>query len=222
MRRKVTVVILSVCLSFTTKYATYLVYTWKTRCHRVLYGVFKVFVVWLSLKMLRSRVMASFADFLAPWGELSMFPSTVMAYFQLEGYNIIWFSIYKLDPTPRLAHHYVLAHWLLLAVPTPHVSTLPLPHFNVSAWGHIIATPMPSFQSYNTLLHAHKILIFHSKTISDSNSNIMNGFVHDIFLVPVGSPTQNFIRKCFRTMMQCPILNTLCLSSIYHHTNHCR
>jgi hypothetical protein len=73
-----------------------------------------------------------------------MFPSTVMAYFQLEGYNrgynIIWFSIYKLDPTPRLAHHYVLAHWLLdffSGGPHPlcqsHVSTLPLPRFNVPA-----------------------------------------------------------------------------------------
>jgi hypothetical protein len=60
MRRKVTVVVLSVCvcvcLSVTTKSATYLVYTWKTRCHRVLYDVFKDFVVWPSLKTLRSRV----------------------------------------------------------------------------------------------------------------------------------------------------------------------
>jgi hypothetical protein len=38
----------------------YLVYTPKTMCHRVLYSVFKVFIVWLSLKTLRSRVLASF------------------------------------------------------------------------------------------------------------------------------------------------------------------
>ena len=40
----------------------YLVYTLKVRCHRVLYGVFKVFIVWLSLKMLCSKVLVSFAD----------------------------------------------------------------------------------------------------------------------------------------------------------------
>ena len=33
----------------------------KTRCHRVLYGVLKVFVMWLSLKTLRSNVLASIA-----------------------------------------------------------------------------------------------------------------------------------------------------------------
>ena len=32
----------------------------QIRCHRVLYGVFKVFVVWLSLKMLCSRVLPPF------------------------------------------------------------------------------------------------------------------------------------------------------------------
>jgi hypothetical protein len=66
--------------------------------------------VWLSLKTLRSRVMASFAGhryFLAPCGELSMFPSTVTAYFQLEG--CVWLAIYRLDPTIRLAHQFVLA-----------------------------------------------------------------------------------------------------------------
>ena len=45
----------------TTKSATYLVYTPKTRYHRVLYGVFKVFFMWLQLKMLHSKVLASFA-----------------------------------------------------------------------------------------------------------------------------------------------------------------
>ncbi len=67
MRRKVTVVIgsfyLSVCLSVATKSAAYLVYTLKVRCRRVLCGVFKDFVVWLSLKTLPSRVLASSVPF---------------------------------------------------------------------------------------------------------------------------------------------------------------
>ena len=37
-------------------------YKLKVRCHRVLYGIFKVSVIWLSLKMLRSNVLASFVD----------------------------------------------------------------------------------------------------------------------------------------------------------------
>ena len=57
-----------VYLPVTTISATYLVYMSKLHCHRVLYNVFKVFVVWLSLKMPRSKVLASFA---AP-GELSV------------------------------------------------------------------------------------------------------------------------------------------------------
>ena len=62
MCRRVTVVVLSVCLSITTKSAAHLVYALKSRCHRVLFGVFKVFVVWLSLKTLCSKVLASFAN----------------------------------------------------------------------------------------------------------------------------------------------------------------
>ena len=64
MRRRVTEVVLCVCicLSVTTLATTYLVYTSKVQCCRVLYGVFKVFVVRLSLKTLRSKVLASFAD----------------------------------------------------------------------------------------------------------------------------------------------------------------
>ena len=58
MRRRVTVVILCVCVSVTMLAATYLVYTSQVRFRRVLYGIFKVLVVWLSLKMLRSRVLA--------------------------------------------------------------------------------------------------------------------------------------------------------------------
>jgi hypothetical protein len=49
-------VCLSVCVSVTTRSAAYLIFMWKTKFHRVLYGVSKVFVVWLSLKTLRSRV----------------------------------------------------------------------------------------------------------------------------------------------------------------------
>ena len=94
-------VCVSVCLSVTTKSATYLVYTWKTRYHRVLYGVFKDFVVSLSLKTLHSRVMASFAGhhhFLAPYDELTRFPSPVMAYFQLQGY--VSLAVYMLVSSP--------------------------------------------------------------------------------------------------------------------------
>ena len=42
----------SVCvyLSVTTLAAPYLAYTLKVRCHRVLYGVFKVFIMWVLLK----------------------------------------------------------------------------------------------------------------------------------------------------------------------------
>ena len=71
MRCGVTVVVLCVYLSVTTKSATYLVYTSKLRCHRVLYDVFKVFVVWLSLKMPHSKVLVSFVDLLLP-GKLSV------------------------------------------------------------------------------------------------------------------------------------------------------
>ena len=42
-------------LSVTTLAATYLICTLKTRYHRVLYGVFKTFIVWLSLKTFRSK-----------------------------------------------------------------------------------------------------------------------------------------------------------------------
>ena len=97
MRCKVTVVgvcvCLSVCLSVTMKSATYLIYSPRARYLRVLYGVLKVFVVWLLLKTLRSRVMTSFTGhhrFVAPCGKLSMFISTkgtTMASFKLEVYS---------------------------------------------------------------------------------------------------------------------------------------
>ena len=49
-------------LSVTTLATTYLVYMSNVRCHKVLYGVFKVYDMWLSLKTLHSKVLASFAD----------------------------------------------------------------------------------------------------------------------------------------------------------------
>ena len=57
MCRRVTVVVLCVCvcLSLPTLAATYLVYMAQVRFHR---GVFKVLIVWLSLKMLCSKVLA--------------------------------------------------------------------------------------------------------------------------------------------------------------------
>jgi hypothetical protein len=70
MRRRVTVVVLPVCLSVTMKSAAYLISTSKTKFRRVLYDVFKVFVVWLSLKTLYSRVLTSLLAniaFLASW-----------------------------------------------------------------------------------------------------------------------------------------------------------
>ena len=48
---------LSVCLSVTMLAATYLIYTSQVRCHRVVYGIFKILVVWLLLKTLHSKVL---------------------------------------------------------------------------------------------------------------------------------------------------------------------
>ena len=64
MRRRVTVVVMYTVITFNAKLAsTYLVYTSKIQCHRVLRGVFKVFTVCVSLKTLCSTVLVSFADF---------------------------------------------------------------------------------------------------------------------------------------------------------------
>ena len=89
MRRRVMVIVMCVCvyLSIKTLATVYLVYTSKIRCQRVLYGVVKVFVMWLLLKTLCSKVLASFADhdrlscFLmsSPWPEV-----TAMASFQQD------------------------------------------------------------------------------------------------------------------------------------------
>ena len=127
MRRRVTVVVLcvcvcvclSVCLSVTTKSAAYPVFTSQTKLYRVLYGVFNDFTVLLSLKTLRSSVMASFAGhrFLPrPLANFRRPNETAVASFQLEKY--IWLVI---DPTTRLVHHWSYytgreASWLSLAL----------------------------------------------------------------------------------------------------------
>ena len=58
--RRIVVVRCTCCLSITMLAALYLVYTSKTRFCRVLYGAFKVFTAWVSLKMLCSKVLVSF------------------------------------------------------------------------------------------------------------------------------------------------------------------
>ena len=107
MRRRVTVVVLcvcvSVCQSVTTKSAAYLVSTSQTKFYGVLYGVFNVLTVWLSLKTLCSRVLAPFAGHRCLPCSLANFRwpnETTMASFQLEKY--IWFVI---NPTTQLVHH---------------------------------------------------------------------------------------------------------------------
>jgi hypothetical protein len=53
----------SVCPSVTTLTATYLlVYEYKVQCREVPYGVPNACIVYISLKTLRSPVLASFAD----------------------------------------------------------------------------------------------------------------------------------------------------------------
>ena len=69
--RRVLVLSVSVCVCY---HEICLIDTSKTRCYRVLYGVFKVFVMWHSLKTLCSRVLVTFlvtAAFLAPWWGLT-------------------------------------------------------------------------------------------------------------------------------------------------------
>ena len=83
---------MSVCLSVTTKSAAYLVFTSQTKFYRVLYGVFNIFTVWLYLKTLRSRVMASFAGHRFLPRSLANFRrpnETAMASFQLEKYYMV-------------------------------------------------------------------------------------------------------------------------------------
>jgi hypothetical protein len=54
-------VCLSVCVSVTTRSAAYFIFMSKTKFCRGLYDVLKVFIMWLSVKTLHSRVLASFA-----------------------------------------------------------------------------------------------------------------------------------------------------------------
>ena len=80
-----------VCLCVTTKSAAYLIFTSPAKFYRVLYGVFNVFTVWLSLKMLRSRVLAPFSGHCRLPCSLASFQrtnETVMASFQLKKYMV--------------------------------------------------------------------------------------------------------------------------------------
>ena len=75
----------------------------QRKFYRVLYGVFNVFTVWLSLKTLRSRVLAPFAGHRYLPRSLASFRrtnETAMASFQLENY--VWLVI---DATTRLVRH---------------------------------------------------------------------------------------------------------------------
>ena len=53
-----------VCVCYHASSATYLVYTLKTRCLQTSYGVLKICIVWILLKTLCSKVLATFADHL--------------------------------------------------------------------------------------------------------------------------------------------------------------
>ena len=58
---RVTVVVLCVCVC-TKLAATYLNYMMKVRCHQAFYAELNVCIVWMSLKTLRSKFLATFAD----------------------------------------------------------------------------------------------------------------------------------------------------------------
>ena len=57
-----TVVVLYVCLSVTKLAVSYFIYASEVSYRTVVHGIFKLSIVWRLLKMLRSPVMASFAD----------------------------------------------------------------------------------------------------------------------------------------------------------------
>ena len=83
-----------VCLSVTMKSAAYLIFKSQTKFYRILYGFFNIFTVWLSLKTLRSRVLAPFGGHRRLPRSLVSFRrtnETAMASFQLEKY--IWLLI---------------------------------------------------------------------------------------------------------------------------------
>ena len=66
MHRRVTVVVLCVCLSVRLSVnsvtASYFVCESQARCYMILYGVSNACIVWISLKTLCSPVLAAFAD----------------------------------------------------------------------------------------------------------------------------------------------------------------
>ena len=61
MHRRVTVVVMCVCLSVTTPAATYLICMSKARHHRVPCRLLKIHIMWISLKMFCSGDTACFA-----------------------------------------------------------------------------------------------------------------------------------------------------------------
>ena len=100
---RVTVVVLCVsvcvcvCVSVAALPATYLVSMSQTRCCKVAYRILIISIVWIYLKTLRSRVLASFAGRHHLPRSLTSFrwiKETVMVSFQLEEY--VWLEI---DPT---------------------------------------------------------------------------------------------------------------------------
>ena len=66
-----TIVVLCVSVSVTMLAATYPIYTLKTGCHWAFHGCFKVCIVWISLKMLCSKVLVIFPDHHCPLHFLS-------------------------------------------------------------------------------------------------------------------------------------------------------
>ena len=66
MRRRVTIVVLcvcvSVCLSVNSLTASYFVCKSQAECYMILYSVSNACIVWISLKTLCSPVLAAFAD----------------------------------------------------------------------------------------------------------------------------------------------------------------
>ena len=84
--------------------AGFYIHTSSIRFHRVLYGVFKICIAWLSSKILCSKVLAAFADHLClPYFLTSSqwVKETAMASFQ-EGQSVGL----AIAPTTRLTHHW--------------------------------------------------------------------------------------------------------------------
>ena len=73
---------LSVCLSVNSLTATYFVRESQARCYEILYGVSNACIVWISLKMLCSPVLVTFAH-LPPW----IHPSTHPGSFSMDRMN---------------------------------------------------------------------------------------------------------------------------------------